>query len=549
MAGVEQDGQRKHRDAEGCDAQQAGGKGGARSAPAVGGIRSVLILGGGTAGWMAAAILSETLGARIAITLVESAAIGTIGVGEATIPPLKLFNHRLGIDEGAFLRAVRGSIKLGIEFIGWGAPGERYIHPFGRHAVDFDIVPLHQYWLRARALGHDVGAIEEYALAAVAARLGRADRPITDPRRIQSSFDYAYHLDATRYAAFLRGYAEERGVRRIEGRVAGVERDGETGRIARLVLDDGRRLAADFFLDCSGFRSLLLGDALAVPFLDWSHWLPCDRAVALPSKAGGAFTPHTQSFAHRAGWRWRIPLQHRIGNGIVYQSTEMSDEEAADTLLAALDGEPLAEPRLIRFTAGRRARLWEKNCVAIGLAGGFLEPLESTSIHLIQSALFRLLALWPLSPSDETSAREFNRLSAEEYERIRDFIILHYHANRRDEPFWRRLAAMAVPDELAERLAAWRACGRLVSPGPELFLNPSWLAVYTGQGVIPQACDPLADLRAGRVDADAKLAHLRRLVREAAMAMPEHAGALARIGGIAADAQEDLRALATQAGG
>ncbi len=514
-----------------------------------GGIRSVLILGGGTAGWMSAALLAETLGPAVAVTLVESAAIGTIGVGEATIPPLKLFNHRLGIDEGAFLRAVRGSIKLGIEFVGWGAPGARYIHPFGRHGVDFDIVPLHHYWLRARAQGRKVGAIEEYALAAVAARMGRADRPINDPRRIQSSFDYAYHLDATRYAAFLRGYAEERGVARIEGRVSGVERDGESGRISALVLDDGRCLAADFFLDCSGFRALLLGEALGVPFLDWSHWLPCDRAVAVPARAGGAFTPHTQSFAHRAGWRWRIPLQHRIGNGIVYASAEMTDEEATESLLAALDGEPLAAPRLLRFRAGRRARLWERNCVAIGLASGFLEPLESTAIHLIQSALFRLLALWPTAPDDALSARTFNRLSAEEYERIRDFIILHYHANRRAEPFWRQLAAMAVPDELAERIAVWRACGRLISPGPELFLNPSWLAVYLGQGMIPQAHDPLADLRAERVDAEARLAHLRRIVREAAAAMPEHAAALARMNGIAADAQEDLRALARETAG
>ncbi len=506
-------------------------------------MRSVLILGGGTAGWMSAAILAETLGREVAITLVESAAIGTIGVGEATIPPLKLFNRRLGIDEGAFLRAVRGSIKLGIEFLGWGAPGERYIHPFGRYGADFDIVPLHHYWLRARALGRDVGGIEEYALAAVAARMGRADRPLADPRRIQSTFDYAYHLDATRYAAFLRRYAEARGVRRIEGRVARVVRDGETGLVDALVLEDGRRLAADFFIDCSGFRSLILGEALDVPFHDWTQWLPCDRAIAVPSRAGGAFTPHTQSFAHRAGWRWRIPLQHRIGNGIVYQSAEMTDDEAERILLGSLDGEALAEPRLIRFRAGRRARLWEKNCVAIGLAGGFLEPLESTSIHLIQSALFRLLALWPLSPQDRISAHEFNRLSAEEYARIRDFIILHYHANRREEPFWRQLAAMAVPDELAERIAVWRASGRLVSPGPELFLNPSWLAVYTGQGLWPRAHDPLADLRAGRVDADAKLAHLRRLIREVAAAMPEHAAALARMGGLAEDAQDDLAAL------
>ncbi len=510
--------------------REAGGRGDAHGAR---GIRSVLILGGGTAGWMSAAMLSETLGPGVAVTLVESATIGTIGVGEATIPPLKLFNRRIGLDEGAFLRAVRGSIKLGIEFVGWGAPGERYIHPFGRHGADFDIVPLHHYWLRARARGRDVGGIEEYALAAVAARMGRADRPVTDPRRIQSTFDYAYHLDATRYAAHLREHAEKRGVARIEGRVEGVARDPESGRIAALVLDDGRRLAADFFLDCSGFRSLLLGETLEVPFLDWSDFLPCDRAIAVPSRAGGVFTPYTQSFAHRAGWRWRIPLQHRIGNGIVYASAEMSDEEARRILLAALDGEPLAEPRLIRFRAGRRARPWEKNCVAIGLAGGFLEPLESTSIHLVQSALFRLLALWPTHPDDALSAREFNRLSAEEYERIRDFIILHYHANRREEPFWRRLAAMAVPDELAERIAVFRASGRLISPGPELFLNPSWLAVHLGQGVIPRAYDPLADLRAERVDADARLAHLRRIVREAAAAMPEHAAALARMNGIA----------------
>lgn len=502
------------------------------------GIRSVLIVGGGTAGWMSAACLAESLGPRVSITLVESPTIGTVGVGEATIPPLKLFHQRLGIDEGAFLRAVGGSLKLGIGFVGWGRVDGRYVHPFGRHGVDFDIVPMHQYWLRARSHRKDVGTLDEYAVAAVAAELGRAARPLADPRRIQSTFDYAYHLDAGRYAAFLRNYAEARGVTRVEGEVTDVEQDGSRGLLTAVTLADGRRLRADFFVDCSGFRSILLGKVLGVRFIDWSRWLPCNRAVAVGCRIAAPFLPITRSVAHHAGWRWRIPLQHRVGNGVVFCDSEMNEEEAGRLLLSALEGPAIGEPRVLRFTAGRRERFWEKNCVAIGLAGGFLEPLESTSIHLIQSALFRLLALWPQTPTDALAAREFNRLSGDEYARIRDFLILHYHANSRREPFWRQLAQVEIPDELAARLEMFRRTGRLWSPGPELFLNPSWLAVLIGQEVWPQQHDPLADLRAARVDADAKLVHLRRIVRDAALAMPHHREALAAMGGLAADADQ-----------
>jgi len=483
-------------------------------------IRTLLIVGGGTAGWMTAAALANALGRQCEIVLVESETIGTVGVGEATIPPLKLFNAQLGIDENDFMRSVKGSFKLGIEFVNWARRGHRYMHPFGQFGADFDILPVYQYWLKARSEG-DTTPLGEYSMACVAAWRGRFQRPARDPRLVQSTFDYAYHLDAGLYAAYLRRYAEDRGVTRIEGLVAEVMQENEQGSLTGLRLDDGRTVEADFFVDCSGFRGLLIEQALHSGYRDWTHWLPCDRAVAVPCAAEGEFTPYTRSTAHDAGWQWRIPLQHRTGNGYVYCSRFCSEDEATSKLLDGLDGPALADPLFVKFKAGRRERFWNRNCVAIGLSAGFLEPLESTSIHLIQSSIARLLALFPADSNDELAAREYNRVTALEYERVRDFIIFHYHVTEReDSELWAYCRNMAIPDELAYRIEQFRECGRLVSPGPELFQNPNWLAIHIGQFNFPRSHDPLADYR--DVDWRGRLDSLRRVISEAANAMPTH---------------------------
>jgi tryptophan halogenase len=490
-------------------------------------IGRVAIVGGGSAGWMAAAALANALRGNVAIDLVESDEIGIVGVGEATIPPIKLFNQSLGIDEADFLRATQGSFKLGIRFLDWARLGHDYFHPFGSFGAEFDSVPLHQYWLRARARG-DETPLQDYSMAWAAASRGRFERPTADRRMIQSTFDYAYHFDAGLYGRYLRAYAEARGVVRHEGRVVEAVCDAETGHVARLVLADGRTIEADLFVDCSGFRGLLIEQALGTGYEDWSEWLPCDRAVALPCALGGAFTPYTRSTARAAGWQWRIPLQHRIGNGYVYASRYLSDDEAAATLLANLDGAPLAEPRLLRFATGRRRLFWNGNVVALGLAAGFMEPLESTSLHLVQTGITRLLALWPDGDFDPLAAREYNRITAEEHERIRDFLILHYKLTTRDDsPLWRACRDMPVPEALQYKIDHFRSAGRLVSEGPELFQNPSWLAVQIGQMNWPARYDPLVDARS-HVDADALLAGIRQVAARAAEAMPPHAAFVAR---------------------
>lgn len=491
-------------------------------------LRAIAIVGGGSAGWMAAAALANVLGRSCRIDLIESDAIGTVGVGEATIPPIRLFNQSLGIDEAEFLLATGGTIKLGIEFVDWAAPDSRYFHPFGRHGADFDSVPLHHYWLKADSEGR-AATLDDHSMAWGLAQRNRFTPPLRDPRMIQSTFDYAYHFDAGLYAAHLRRYAEARGVVRHEGRVGAVRHDPERGTIAGIDLDDGRRIDADLFVDCSGFRGLLIEDAMRAGYEAWTHWLPCDRAVAVPCASSGPLTPYTRSTARTAGWQWRIPLQHRIGNGYVYASGLISDDEAAASLLANLDGPALAEPRFLRFVTGRRKRAWVGNCIAIGLAAGFMEPLESTSLHLVQTGITRLLALLPDRSHDPLPADEFNRLTAEEWERIRDFLILHYHATARtDSPLWQGTATMTIPDSLAWRLAHFRSHGRLVSPGPELFLNPNWLAVLIGQNIRPRRYDPLVDAR-GHVDAARHLEGIRRAIAEAAQSAPLHADYIARM--------------------
>ncbi|KGI78858.1 tryptophan halogenase family protein [Oleiagrimonas soli] len=480
-------------------------------------IRRIVIVGGGTAGWMTAAALGQALQGNCRIDLVESEHIGSVGVGEATIPPIKLFNQRLGIDENDFIAATQGTFKLGIEFVNWTRTGQRYFHPFGQFGAEFDKVPLHHYWLRERARGDDT-PLEEYALAWVAARANKFMPPSSDPRQVLSTLDYAYQFDASLYAAFLRTYAERHGVRRSEGKVTEVNLR-EDGFIADVALENGTRLEGDLFIDCSGFRGLLIEGALHAGYEDWRHWLPCDRAIAVPCAHGEAFAPYTRSTAHAAGWQWHIPLQHRVGNGHVYCSHYISDDEATATLMNHLEGEALGEPRLLRFVTGRRRRFWHRNCVAIGLSAGFLEPLESTSIHLIQTAVSRLLALFPDRDFDPVTTAEFNRLTATEYERVRDFLILHYHANQRSEPMWRHVARMDIPEPLAYKLAHFRGHGRLVAERLELFQNPNWLAVLVGQEVWPERYDPLADLRS-EVDATRMLAGLRDAIRQTVDAMP-----------------------------
>jgi tryptophan halogenase len=491
-------------------------------------VGSVAIVGGGTAGWMAAAILARRLGPRFGpIRVIESPEIGIIGVGEATIPPIRLFNSALGIDEDEFLRRTRGTIKLGIEFKDWSRQGHTYFHPFGAHGTHLQQVAIHQDWLAVRASG-TAGSFEDYSVNTVAAGLGRIPPCRGGNDSLAAVCAYAFHFDAALYAEYLRGYAMARGVSRIERKVVRVELRGEDGFIRALHLDDGQQIEADLFIDCSGFRGLLIEQALHTGYEDWTQWLPCDRAVAVPCESSGPLTPFTRSTAREAGWQWRIPLQHRIGNGYVYCSRYISDDEAAATLLANLDGKPLAEPRFLRFTTGRRKRFWNKNCIALGLASGFLEPLESTSIHLIQRGLTHLLNLFPDRTFAPVVADEFNRLAINEYERIRDFIILHYRATTRtDAPLWNYCRNMEIPEPLAYKIRHFRNSGRVVRYGGDLFAAPNWLAVLMGQEIWPERHDPLADQR-DAVTVLAQLQQVRAAVRQAAEAAPRHEDYIAR---------------------
>jgi tryptophan 7-halogenase len=483
-------------------------------------IRSILIVGGGTAGWMTAAALSNALKENCAITLIESEEIGTVGVGEATIPAIRTFNESLGLDEREFVRETKGSFKLGIEFVDWAKIGHRYFHPFGPHGRAFDFVPLHQYWLKLREEG-EPHSIDDYAMAWHMAKQGRFSLPTDDPRNVLSTFDYAYHFDAGLYAQYLRRYAETRGVRRIEGKVADAALHAETGFVESVTMEDGQAFAADLFVDCSGFRGLLIEGALKTGYEDWTHWLPCDRAVAMPCENAGPPTPYTRSTAREAGWQWRIPLQHRMGNGYVYCSQFMEDDKAAELLSQRLDGKALGDPRPLRFVTGRRKRNWNKNVVAVGLSSGFMEPLESTSIHMIQANISKLLALFPDRDFDPATIDEFNRISTNETERIRDFLILHYKLTQRDDSeLWRYCANMSIPDTLAWKIDHFRRYGRLVALEMDLFAPPSWLAVHVGQFNIPERTDPLIDHRG--LDAREWMGKLRAAMEAAAQQQPTH---------------------------
>jgi tryptophan halogenase len=490
-------------------------------------IRDIVIVGGGTAGWMAAAALVHLLDRSVRISLVESDEIGTVGVGEATIPPLIAYNNMLGIDEDEFVAATKGTFKLGIDFVGWGAPGERYFHPFGQHGQDFRGVHFHQLYLREQRR-RPLDDISSWSMSATAASLGRFARPGPDSRLPFSQLLYAFHFDAGLYARFLRGRAEAAGVRRTEGRIVDVAVDGTEGRVESVTLADGTVLAGDLFIDCSGFRGLLIEQKLGTGYEEWTQWLPCDRAVAVPSRYPGQPDPFTRCTARSSGWQWRIPLQHRMGNGLVYSSAHIADAEAEALVLANLEGEPLAEPRRLAFTAGRRRLAWNRNVVSLGLSSGFIEPLESTSIHLIQSGIVKLLALFPDRRFNPVERDEYNRQMKDVYEDVRDFIILHYKATRRDDSdFWNHCRTMDVPDSLASKIELWRAKGRLFREGRELFGTASWVAVMLGQGIVPEDHEPAA----GAIDPDTiadALDKMRLSYRRMAEHMPTHGEFIAR---------------------
>ena len=485
----------------------------------------IVVLGGGTAGWMSAAALAKLLGPKVRVELVESEDIGIVGVGEATLPHIRGFVESLGIDEAQFMAATHATYKLGIDFRDFGRIGESYIHPFGSFGEPLAGVGFHHYWLemQAQGLADDIGT---YSLGCAAALANRFRPPAADGS-LAGTYGYAYQFDATLFGPFMRDFATGIGVRRTEGRVTGVERDGATGDVTELVLEDGRRIAGDLFVDCSGFRSLLLGDALGEEWEDWSHWLPCDRAAALPcSHVTEEIQPYTTATAMPAGWRWRIPLQHRIGNGYVFASAFVSEDEACGTILASVEGKPLADPRLLRFRAGRRKRSWQKNVIGVGLSSGFLEPLESTSIYLAQMAITYLIELFPAGGQggmiDPRDRDEFNRLVDMEYDRVRDFLILHYHATTRDDsPFWDHVRTYTVPDTLADKLELWRRTGRIAKYSDGLFYDASWIAVYLGQGLLPEAHDPRTQLPDAMQTARA-MEHFAAAVKAEVDAMPSH---------------------------
>lgn len=495
-------------------------------------ISTVVIVGGGTAGWMTAAALATHLaGTPVRITLIESSDIGTIGVGEATIPTIRRFYARLGMRDADVMRACDATAKLGIRFDGWAGAGSSFVHPFGHFGQDVRGVEFHHLWLRARALG-DATPIERYSLGALLARHGHATTPVPHPPTRLSVFDWALHLDATKFAAHLRAHAEAMGVQRIDARIDAVPLHPD-GTIRAVRLSDGHEVTGDLFIDCSGFRAMLIGEALGVGHEDWSHWLLCDGAWAVPSANAGPPPSCTTVTARTAGWQWRIPLRGREGNGMVFSSRFQDEDAARDELMAALAGPALAEPRRLRFRPGRRSRAWAGNCVAIGLAGGFLEPLESTSIALIETAIERLKQLFPDRRMAPELAAEFNEQTAEEMERVRDFLILHYALNRRTGAFWDACRAMELPDTLRRKIALWRARGAFVRYRWEMFAPASWLAIYAGFDCWPDAPDPAADGIDARQLLHA-LAGMRDALARTVADTPDHREFLTMIDDIAA---------------
>ena len=489
-------------------------------------IRKIVILGGGTAGWMTAAALAQAVDLRqCELLLIESDDIGTIGVGEATIPTIHWFNKIVGIDEKEFMRETRATFKLGIEFRNWARPDHSYFHPFGRYGLPNDGVAFQHRWIKARLDGQ-ADNFEDYSLNTVAARNGKFDFPAADPRSPLSTLAYAYHFDASLYARYLRSRSEAKGVMRYEGKVRQVDQDPETGFVTALHTHRDEVISGDLFIDCSGIRALLIEETLNTGFEDWSRWLPCDRAMAVPCERVAQPVPYTRSTARAAGWQWRIPLQHRTGNGYVYCSQFLGDDQAASELLQNLDGPALAEPRPIRFRTGRRRKAWAKNVIAIGLSSGFLEPLESTSIHLIQSGIAKLLSLFPTRACDTYTAEQYNRVVAEELDGIRDFLTLHYHSTyERTEPLWQYCRTMALPESLLYREQQFARSGRVILASDELFKEASWFAVFMGQGHEPRDYNPLIDSIRPE-DNRQYLQKVRATVQAAAARMPTHGAVL-----------------------
>ncbi len=483
----------------------------------------IVIVGGGTSGWMTAAALSKVLRGRYPITLVESDDIGTIGVGEATIPMIQLFNRMVELDEDDFMRKTQGTFKLGIEFVNWGRLGDRYLHGFGTIGQDTWTVDFHQYWLKQYLAGK-AKDLDAYSINTAACLKNKFMRPKLDmPKSPLSQIAYAFHFDAALYARYLRDFSEARNVKRIEGKITEVEKNDSGSRVTAVKLASGERVAGDFFIDCSGMRAILIEGAMQAGFEDWQHWLPCDRAAAVPCSSAPVLLPYTRATARDAGWQWRIPLQHRIGNGHVYSSRYMSDDEAVGTLLANLDGQPLADPRMIKFVPGRRREAWKGNVLSIGLAAGFLEPLESTSIHLVQMGIAHLLTFFPSDGFQEPEIAEYNRTIQREYEWVRDFIILHYKATERDDtPFWNYCRTMEVPETLTQRMELFRNHGRVFREGNELFTKVSWLQVMHGQRIQPQSYHPLVDVLP-ELDIDKYLAEVSGVIEACADYMPTHA--------------------------
>lgn len=485
-------------------------------------LKHIVIVGGGAAGWMTAAAMSKLLRpSDVSVTLVESDEIGIIGVGEATIPDMLQFNLFLGIPETELMRATQATFKLGIEFVDWSRHGERYFHPFGFHGIDIDGLDFHQYWLHCRANGltHSIG---DYCVTEVVAKQNKFAFPDTrTPGAPASYLRYAYHFDAALYAGFLRQYAEARGVKRIEGKVRDVLRAPDTGDITGVQLQSGQTISGEFFFDCTGFKSLLLDKTLEVPWVDWRHWLPCDRALAVACEHHGPLLPYTRSTAKSAGWQWRIPTQHRTGNGHIYCSEFMSEDEATSVLLDGLDGDAMGTPRLIPFATGHRRKFWEKNCVAIGLSAGFLEPLESTSLYLIRQGISRFIALFPDASMPSVMRDEYNRWMQKDFEQVRDLLVLHYYANQREESFWQHCRNMTVPETLQRRMALFAEGGRFLRFEGELFPNASWVAVMLGQNILPRTVDPLVSVLSA-TEIQKKLELLRRAIREFAEALPGH---------------------------
>lgn len=490
-------------------------------------VRKVVIAGGGTAGWVTAAALSRQLGEILDITLIESDEIGTVGVGEATIPPMRVFHKLLRIDEKEFMRATEATFKLGIYFENWGRVGHSYIHSFGKNGKETWLCDFHHFWLRGREIGFD-SELGDYCLELQAARAGKF---ATSP---DSDINFAYHLDASRYAGFLRKYSEGYGTKRVEGRINSINQDEQSGYIRSLTLDSGTLVEGDLFIDCTGFRGLLIEQTLKTGYEDWSHWLPCDSAVPLQTEKSGPAPPYTCSIAHDAGWRWKIPLQHRVGNGLVYSSRYLSDDEAMTLLSGAVQGKPITEPRVIRFRTGRRLKAWNRNCVALGLASGFVEPLESTSIHLIMTGVTRLMQLFPFSGFSQCLIDRYNDLTRAELESIRDFIVLHYHATQRDDtPFWRYCGDMAIPESLARRIALFRDSAHAYQADGELFRVDSWTQVMLGQGIVPEHYHHFARMMSEQ-DLGRFLMTLKGSIQQAVARLPDHQQFLDTYCGLAA---------------